>query len=86
MTTCREVIDQLFEYVEGGLCPEAAQLVRTHFANCAHCDDFLESYLRTVSLCPSALTAKMPEEAARRLSEVLREARSSGKASDSHAP
>jgi anti-sigma factor RsiW len=72
MTTCRETIDELLEYLEGGLRPEDRANLEAHFSGCQPCEEFLATYRQTTKLCRSALAAQMPTEFATKLNELLR--------------
>lgn len=72
MTTCRETIDELLEYLEGGLSPEARAKLDAHFSGCQPCEEFLATYRETTKLCRNALAARMPTEFAAKLGELLR--------------
>jgi len=46
-STCREVIEQLLDYVEGSVPAEEFEF---HLARCASCRAYLDSYLKTLRL------------------------------------
>jgi len=72
MTTCRETIDQLLEYLDGELPPELRAHLEEHLGGCQPCGDFFASYRATMGVCKKALKTKMPDELADRLSTFLR--------------
>jgi anti-sigma factor RsiW len=72
MTTCRDSLDLLLEYAEGQLSDDVRQKLEAHFSDCSPCEEFLETYRATPSLCRKALAAKMPDSVSRRLTEFLR--------------
>jgi anti-sigma factor RsiW len=73
MTTCRETIDLLLEYLDGGLSEDTRTRLEDHLGGCQPCEDFLRTYRATPSLCKRALAVKkMPGEVASRLSDFLR--------------
>lgn len=72
MTTCRETIDLLVDYLDGELPPELRAHLEEHLGGCQPCEDFFETYRATVGVCKRALEAKMPDDLAKRLSEFLR--------------
>ncbi len=37
MVSCREVIEQLWDYLDGELIPERAEALAAHLAECARC-------------------------------------------------
>lgn len=77
MKECREVVDLLTEFLEGGLTAEEVRRLEAHLANCDACAGFLQS-LRTVRAGAGALRADaVPEECARALRGILAKARKS---------
>ena len=71
MKECREVIDLLTEYLEGGLTPEEARRLEGHLANCDGCAGFLAS-LRTVRAAAGTAKAdSIPEDCRRALRSFL---------------
>ncbi len=73
MTTCRESIDLLVEYLDGGLSPEVKAKLDEHFGGCQPCEEFLKSYRATPSLCQKAMAVKkMPAEMATKMAAFLR--------------
>jgi hypothetical protein len=73
MTTCRESISLLLEYLDGGMPEDLKLKLDEHFGGCEPCEEFLRSYRATPSLCKKALAVKqMPVEVASRLTDFLR--------------
>ena len=71
MRECREVIDLLTEYLEGGLTQEEARRLEGHLANCDGCSGFLAS-LRTVRAAAGTAKAdSVPEDCRRALRSFL---------------
>lgn len=71
MRECREVIDLLTEYLEGGLAPLEARRLEAHLANCDACAGFLAS-LRTVRAAAGTSKAKaVPGDCRRALRSYL---------------
>lgn len=48
--TCREVVEFLSEYVEGGLGEGARRVFDEHLAGCPCCTAYLESFRRVIAL------------------------------------
>jgi hypothetical protein len=68
MSTCKDCIDLLLQYVEGELPSDVKGRLELHFSDCQPCEDFLRSYRRTPGLCKQALAAEeIPEGVARKL-------------------
>lgn len=73
--TCRDVIDFLDLFIEGGLPEKHAENFRRHTEGCGPCREYLESYRQTLRL--AALCAESDEPVAGRfpdhlLREILR--------------
>jgi anti-sigma factor RsiW len=76
--TCREVIDFLMDYLEGGLAPVRRRAFEQHLAECPSCVAYLASYRATVELARGAAGVAPPldEAVALRLARAIRDARS----------
>ena len=73
MTTCRESIDLLLEYLDGGLSDDMRAKLDEHFGGCQPCEEFLRSYRATPKVCQKAMAVKkMPGEVAAKLTDFLR--------------
>jgi anti-sigma factor RsiW len=72
MTTCRDTIHLLLDYLEGGLSEEARAKLEEHFSGCTPCEEFLATYRETPRLCRKALVTRMPSEFATKLTDYLR--------------
>jgi len=67
MLTCRELIDFIAAYVEGGLASDERSDFETHLAVCPDCVNYLESYretrrLETLAASDEAVPDSVPEE------------------------
>jgi anti-sigma factor RsiW len=71
-TSCRESINLLLEYLDGGLEPDVRARLEEHFGGCTPCEEFLASYRETPKVCRLALATKMPETFAKKLHDFLR--------------
>ena len=56
MITCRELIDFLADYVDDMLPPRERSVFEEHLAVCADCQNYVESYRRTIKLEKLALS------------------------------
>ncbi len=72
MTTCRQTIDQLMDYLDGELPPELRAHLEEHLGGCQPCGDFLATYRATMGVCKKALKTKMPDEFVEQLTSFLR--------------
>jgi len=68
---CKECVDLLVDYLEGGLPAEDEKHLDEHFMACPPCLDFLDQYRASSSLSRRALETEMPEELADKLSDFL---------------
>ncbi len=73
MSTCKEVVDVLLEYLDGEMTPELRSKLEEHFHGCAPCEEFLSQYRATVGLCRKALEKRMPDAVSERLKSFLHE-------------
>lgn len=73
MSTCKDAIDLMLEYLDGGLPPDIKGKLEEHLGGCSPCDEFLATYKATPTLCRKALQKQMPEKLAARLMDFLRE-------------
>ena len=71
--SCTEALEDLLDYVEGGLDPSPRQLFVEHMRVCGVCGHILESYCKTPTLCRRALKKELPAGVTDRLLAVLRE-------------
>ncbi len=73
MSTCREVLQLLTEYLEGDLAPTERAEFEKHMEACSPCRAFLRTYAKADELSRAALReADIPEELQRRVRAFLR--------------
>jgi anti-sigma factor RsiW len=67
MTTCREVISFLLEYLDGALPPDEASKFEAHLELCDSCIAYLNTYELTIRMekITSLEDAAIPEELVR---------------------
>jgi len=53
--TCKEIIDALMEYLDGGLTPGQRAEFDRHLAVCPACRDYLRTYGETIRLGKASL-------------------------------
>lgn len=68
---CKECVDLLVDYLEGGLPEDREKALDEHFMGCPPCLDFLDQYRASTTLCKKAISTEMPEELANKLGEFL---------------
>jgi len=69
---CRDVIDLLSEYMEGGLLATERRQVEEHFAICPPCVQFLETLRTTRTAVRSLGERDVPAECRRTLRDFLK--------------
>ncbi len=70
---CQKAIDLLVDFLERTLPESTRQALKQHLSACQRCEDFIESYQKTTSLCKNALLEKVPTELNDRLVSFLRQ-------------
>jgi anti-sigma factor RsiW len=73
ITTCREAIARMSEFLGRELSPVDAAQLMLHLATCAPCRAYLRTLRRTIRLAGRAADVEMPEEMKRRLKAFLSE-------------
>ena len=72
VSTCKDSVELLLEYLDGELTPELREKLEEHLGGCSPCEDFLKSYRATPGLCRKALARDVPREVAAKLTDFLR--------------
>ena len=73
ITTCREAIARMSEFLGRELGPFDVARLTLHLATCAPCRAYLRTLRRTIRLAGRAADVEMPEEMKRRLRLFLSE-------------
>jgi anti-sigma factor RsiW len=73
ITTCREAIARMSEFLGRELGPIDVARLTLHLATCAPCRAYLRTLRRTIRLAGRAADVEMPEEMKRRLKAFLSE-------------
>jgi anti-sigma factor RsiW len=71
--TCRELVELVTEYLEGGLSPEDRDRFEQHLVLCDGCAWYLEQMRRTIELAGSLTEESIPTDAQERLLEIFRD-------------
>jgi Putative zinc-finger len=71
ITTCREAIARMSEFLGRELGPIDVARLMLHLATCAPCRAYLRTLRRTIRLAGRAADVEMPEEMKRRLRVFL---------------
>lgn len=73
---CRDMLALLSEYLDRELPPEAYREMQKHLAACSPCEEFVESFRKTIDLCrnyePGAAPPPLSPEARGELEEAWR--------------
>lgn len=72
--TCREVVEILFEYVEGELPEERRRAVQGHLDACPPCVAYVQSYHVTVTLSRKLVQKAPPESLRERFIHAAKQA------------
>lgn len=75
MTTCREVVQLLIDFVSGELPADHRVRVEQHLNRCPPCVTYLETYQLTIRLTRQLPCRPLPPQLAERLKQALREIR-----------
>jgi anti-sigma factor RsiW len=68
---CRQLCDLLFDYVNGELTPERAEVLEAHLKVCPPCVVHLETYRITITLSRKLPCRSLSPECEKRLREKL---------------
>ena len=71
--TCRELVELVTDYLEGGLSPSDRARFDEHLAGCEGCTAYLEQMRTTIRLTGRLTTESIPAEAIERLLRLFRE-------------
>ena len=71
MTTCRELIEFLDDYVAGDLTSEQAERFNHHLTRCPSCRAYLESYRTTIAAAKRANAVEIEDVPADLIVSIL---------------
>lgn len=71
--TCRELAEQLLDFLSGELTQEYRAQVEEHICCCPHCEAFVHSYKITVTLTRKLPSRPLPSGLSQRLNNLLKE-------------
>jgi anti-sigma factor (TIGR02949 family) len=77
--TCRDVIEVLAEYMEGGLSADDARRLESHLADCGACVEFLDTLKRSKDAVATLRAQAVPEPCRRALRAFLEKERRRGR-------
>jgi anti-sigma factor RsiW len=73
MITCRELVEQLLEFVSNELPPDCCDRIRAHLGTCPLCVVLVETYQLTIHLTRKLPRAPLPAKFQERLRAALDE-------------
>jgi len=72
MLQCKDIVDLLEAYLEGGLDLATTQALTAHLADCPDCTAFLNTYRRTIDTTRELREEELPGPLRERLLAFLR--------------
>jgi anti-sigma factor RsiW len=71
-SSCRELLGQLCEYVDGELEASLCTKLEAHLAECANCRVMVDTVRKTITLYHAQATSELPSAVEERLYRVLK--------------
>lgn len=68
---CRQVLEQVSDYLDAEAAHELVQRLEAHFADCSGCRVYVDTVRRTILLYRSEMPLDCPEQVRLRLHAVL---------------
>lgn len=72
MKTCKELCEQLSDYLDGSVGERECRLIEEHLGKCPPCALMYESLRITVSICEKGVSDEVPQDVRSRLKNFLR--------------
>lgn len=77
--SCRSLVVELSEYLDGTLTPARVRAIERHLAECPCCDVFADSLRRAMAACQAVGRSRLPRDVERRartrIARILKGAR-----------
>ena len=73
--TCREVVELVTDYLDGGLDQQTTKLVQDHLDACPDCDTYLEQVKQTISVLGTVTPEHLSESTRAGLLRAFRDIR-----------
>jgi anti-sigma factor RsiW len=70
---CRQVVDKISEYLDGGLDPEMVRELERHLEHCEDCRVVVDTTRKTVEIFYRTEPAPLPNDVRERLSQMFAE-------------
>lgn len=77
MLRCRDIVELLGEYLDGGLDPATAEALSAHLADCQECMAFINTYRGTIRAARQLREEQLPLPLRERLLAFLRQQKQS---------
>lgn len=74
-SACRDLLDQISDYVDGELEAALCAELETHLAQCPNCRVMVDTVRRTITLYHAQAATELPSDVEERLFRVLKLAR-----------
>ena len=68
---CRQVVDKISEYLDGGLDPEMVRELERHLEHCEDCRVVVDTTRKTVEIFYQTEPAPLPNDVRERLSNMF---------------
>lgn len=72
--TCKQLVEQLYDFVQGELEEELCRHMQEHLERCSHCVTYVKTYEITIHLSRRLPESPVPEQLLQRLRDVLKDA------------
>jgi anti-sigma factor RsiW len=70
---CRQVVDKISEYLDGGLDPEMVRELERHLEHCEDCRVVVDTTRKTIEIFYETEPAPLPVDVRERLSQMFAE-------------
>ena len=70
---CPDYINDLNDYLDGGVSPELCSEIEAHIGQCQNCRIMVDTLKQTVTLCREGKEEPLPEALQTRLKSLLKE-------------
>jgi predicted anti-sigma-YlaC factor YlaD len=72
VVNCKKAVNQLSNYLDGGLDEELKSIIEAHLGKCHHCHAVFDTTRKTIELYCDGKLFPLPEDVRARLHEALR--------------
>ena len=71
--TCKELVERLYDFIQGELEEELCRHLEQHLTQCSHCVAYVKTYQITIHLTRRLPSNPVPSELSQRLQAVLKD-------------